>query len=85
MTGTSHGSSKKGKFKNKVQFMYGGDLQKVEFLFEAPSPESVLDRLPTAEIKEVRKEASSGRSATMYPPMSEETVSSCGLEAKEAV
>ena len=52
---------KEGEFKNKVQFMYGGDLQKVEFLFEAPSPESVLDRLPTAEIKEVRKEASSGR------------------------
>ena len=24
-------------------------------------------------------------SATMYPPMSEETVSSCGSEAKEAV
>ena len=52
---------KEGEFKNKVQFMYGGDLQKVEFLFEAPSPESVLDRLPPAEIKEVWKEASSGR------------------------
>lgn len=50
---------KEGEFKNKVQFMYGGDLQKVEFLFDAPSPESVLDRLPTAEVRECEKGNSS--------------------------
>lgn len=53
---------KEGDFKNKVQFMYGGDLQKVEFLFDAPSLESALDRLPTAEVKEVRKGTSSALS-----------------------
>ena len=30
--------------------MYGGWLQPFHFLFEGPSVEAVLDRLPTAEI-----------------------------------
>lgn len=33
-----------------MQFMYGGKLQKIRFKYTGPSIESVLDRLPTAEI-----------------------------------
>ena len=39
-----------GEFRKRVQFMYGGKLQKVEFDFSGPSVEAVLDRLPTARI-----------------------------------
>lgn len=38
-----------GEFRKRVQFMYGGKLQKVKFRFMGPSIEAVLDRLPTAE------------------------------------
>lgn len=39
-----------GEFRKRVQFMYGGRLRKVKFRFKGESIESVLDRLPTAEI-----------------------------------
>lgn len=39
-----------GEFRKRVQFMYGGKLQRVQFTYSGPSIESVLDRLPTAEI-----------------------------------
>lgn len=39
-----------GEFRKRVQFMYGGWLQTVHFLYKGPSVEAVLDRLPTAEI-----------------------------------
>lgn len=39
-----------GEFRKRVQFMYGGRLQTVRFLYTGPSVEAVLDRLPTAEI-----------------------------------
>lgn len=39
-----------GEFRRRVQFMYGGKLQKIRFKYTGPSIESVLDRLPTAEI-----------------------------------
>ena len=39
-----------GEFRKRVQFMYGGDLLRVEFKYIGESTESVLDRLPTAEI-----------------------------------
>ena len=38
------------EFRKRVQFMYGGKLQKIRFKYTGPSIESVLDRLPTAEI-----------------------------------
>lgn len=41
-----------GEFRKRVQFMYGGKLQVVRFLFSGPSIEAVLDRLPTAKILE---------------------------------
>ena len=39
-----------GEFRKRVQFMYGGKLQKIKFWYKGPSVEAVLDRLPTAEI-----------------------------------
>ena len=39
-----------GEFRKRVQFMYGGRLQRVEFVYSGVSVESVLDRLPTAKI-----------------------------------
>ena len=39
-----------GEFRKRVQFMYGGKLQKVRFRYTGPSLEAVLDRLPTAKV-----------------------------------
>lgn len=39
-----------GEFRKRVQFMYTGDLLKVKFKYNGPSPQAVLDRLPTAQI-----------------------------------
>lgn len=41
-----------GEFRKRVQFMYGGKLQKIRFQYTGPSIEAVLDRLPTAKIME---------------------------------
>lgn len=43
-----------GEFRKRVQFMYGGKLQTVKFIYTGPSIEAVLDRLPTAEIIDER-------------------------------
>ncbi len=39
-----------GEFRKRVQFMYGGRLEKVKFRFFGENVEAVLDRLPTARI-----------------------------------
>ena len=39
-----------GEFRKRVQFMYGGKLQQIQFRYTGPSIEAVLDRLPTAQI-----------------------------------
>ena len=39
-----------GEFRKRVQFMYGGKLERITFKYTGPSVEAVLDRLPTAEI-----------------------------------
>ena len=39
-----------GEFRKRVQFMYGGKLQKVRFKYTGPDVDAVLDRLPTAQI-----------------------------------
>lgn len=41
-----------GEFRKRVQFMYGGRLQKIRFQYTGPSIEAVLDRLPTAEVEQ---------------------------------
>ena len=43
---------KEGEFRKRIQFMYGGKLQKVKFKYKGTSVEAVLDRLPTAKILE---------------------------------
>ena len=39
-----------GEFRKRVQFMYGGKLQRIRFRYTGPSLEAVLDRLPTSEV-----------------------------------
>ncbi len=39
-----------GEFRKRVQFMYGGSLQRVKFRYCGSDINAVLDRLPTAEI-----------------------------------
>lgn len=39
-----------GEFRKRIQFMYGGKLQKVRFKYSGTDIDAVLDRLPTAEV-----------------------------------
>ena len=39
-----------GEFRKRIQFMYGGKLEKIKFKYSGCSVEAVLDRLPTAKI-----------------------------------
>ncbi|MGE4509437.1 MAG: helix-turn-helix transcriptional regulator [Eubacteriaceae bacterium] len=39
-----------GEFRERIQFMYTGELTTIKFKFKGDSLEAVLDRLPTAEI-----------------------------------
>ena len=39
-----------GEFRKRIQFMYGGKLQRVKFEYAGESIEAVLDRLPTATV-----------------------------------
>ena len=39
-----------GEFRKRIQFMYGGKIQKVKFQYRGDSIEAVLDRIPTAKI-----------------------------------
>lgn len=39
-----------GEFRKRIQFMYGGKLQKLKFKYCGENVEAVLDRLPTAKI-----------------------------------
>ena len=41
-----------GEFRKRVQFMFGGKLRTVRFIYTGPSLEAVLDRLPTARVLE---------------------------------
>ena len=41
-----------GEFRKRVQFMYGGKLERIQFKYTGPSIEAVLDRLHTAEVVE---------------------------------
>lgn len=39
-----------GEFRKRIQFMYGGKLQKIKFKYSGMDVDAVLDRLPTAKI-----------------------------------
>ena len=40
-----------GEFRKRIQFMFGGKLRKVKFIYKGLSIESVEDRFPTAMIE----------------------------------
>lgn len=44
--------SEEGEFRKRVQFMYGGRLRRIRFIYKGKNVESVLDRLPTARVVE---------------------------------
>ena len=46
-----------GEFRKRIQFMYGGRLRSIRFIYKGSSVEAVLDRLPTAQIIAKRPEA----------------------------
>ena len=39
-----------GEFRKRIQFMFGGELRTIRFIYKGLSIESVLDRFPTAEV-----------------------------------
>ncbi len=39
-----------GEFRKRIQFMYGGKLQKIRFEYSGLDIDAILDRLPTAQI-----------------------------------
>ena len=39
-----------GEFRKRIQFMYGGKIQKVKFRYTGTDIDAILDRLPTAQI-----------------------------------
>lgn len=39
-----------GEFRKRIQFMYGGELQKVKFNYSGTDIDAILDKLPTAQI-----------------------------------
>ncbi len=41
-----------GEFRKRIQFMYAGELMRIQLKFYGENPEPVLDRLPTAQIVE---------------------------------
>ncbi len=44
------------EFRKRIQFMCGGKLRKIKFLYKGEDPEPVLDRIPTADICEKRRD-----------------------------
>lgn len=45
-----HSRFEEGEFRKRIQFMYGGEIQKVKFYYSGPDVDAILDRLPTAVI-----------------------------------
>ena len=44
-----------GKFRKQVQFMTGGRLRRIKFIYKGSSIEALLDKIPTAKAKEIDK------------------------------
>ena len=53
-----------GEFRKRVQFMYGGKLEHIEFKYSGPSIESVLDRLPMVQVVEEKEGSYTVRAET---------------------
>ncbi|MBP1547176.1 MAG: WYL domain-containing protein [Oscillospiraceae bacterium] len=39
-----------GEFRKRIQFMFGGELRRIKFIYKGLSIEAILDRFPTAQI-----------------------------------
>lgn len=39
-----------GEFRKRIQFMFGGELRRIKFLYKGISLEAILDRFPTAKV-----------------------------------
>ena len=61
-----------GEMRKRIQFMYGGKLEKVRFVYTGPNLEAVLDRLPTSRVV--------GHDARGYPIAEAEVFSGNGLD-----
>lgn len=44
-----------GEFRKRIQFMYAGELMRIQLKYYGENPEPVLDRLPTAKIIEQKE------------------------------
>lgn len=44
-----------GEFRKRIQFMYAGELMRIQLKYYGENPEPVLDRLPTAQIIEQKE------------------------------
>ena len=44
-----------GEFRKRIQFMYAGELMRIQLKFYGENPEPVLDRLPTAYVVEQKE------------------------------
>lgn len=45
-----------GEFRKRIQFMYAGDLTKLQFRYTGENVEAILDRLPTAKVIDEKEE-----------------------------
>lgn len=45
-----HSRFEEGEFRKRIQFMYGGKLRKIKFVYSGADIDIVLDRLPTAKL-----------------------------------
>lgn len=61
-----------GEMRKRIQFMYGGKLEKVRFVYTGPNLEAVLDRLPTSRVV--------GHDSRGYPIAEAEVFSGNGLD-----
>lgn len=61
-----------GEMRKRIQFMYGGKLEKIRFVYTGPSLEAVLDRLPTSRVV--------GKDSQGCPVVEAEVFSSSGLD-----
>lgn len=61
-----------GEMRKRIQFMYGGKLEKVRFVYTGPNLEAVLDRLPTSRVV--------GHDHRGYPIAEAEVFSGNGLD-----
>lgn len=46
-----------GELRNKIQFMFTGELRKIKFEYTGPSVQAILDKIPTAKVIDMKGNA----------------------------